>query len=261
MDKSLKKASLIGGGALLGALALFSLLSLYEKGYRFDGIRIAKPATVLLSHFPADAELHVGEQEVDQQPEGGEISLTLKASTQHLIVSKPGFWPWEKEIALPSGVATRFGVFLLREAPEGTPVPERDPLRRELEQLFSRATLPTREAPIVSDDGKASLFVEDGRIVTRWLAEEEAPQYYCIEDSCEEHAALSFDAELRDLAFLPGRNDVALLAIQNGIFALELDNRGTQNFQPAYRGTRPRFVLKEGMVYLKDGLAVLSLSL
>ncbi len=262
MDPVLKKAGAYTLVALAGAALLFVCISLYEKGYRFNGLRFSSPALVVLSTYPEGAILRVGEREIDVTPKNGEVRLPLEATLQQIVVSKEGYWPWNKEISLQGGTEMRFSVFLFKKSPEGAAVQERTPERRELEALFKQQTsLPTRKTPVRSDDSSAELFVENGKILARWLSKDPAPQYYCIDGSCDEHVALSFEAELRDLSFLPSRNDVALLAIQNGVFALELDNRGTQNFQPVYRGTRPRFIVKDGVPYIKDGLALVSLSL
>ena len=251
----------MGGGALLCAALFFGILGLVESGFRFDGLRLSFPATVTLTHVPQDARLYADGREIVAENNEGTIVLSLAPNAQHLIVSHEGFWPWEKEMAPRSGEQTTFGVFLMPRDPQGTPILDK-PLCPTLEALVARAKLPTRAAPILSADGTASLFVENGKIITRWLSENPAPDYYCIADSsCREHAALTFEAELRDLAFYPGRNDIALLAIQNGIFALDLDNRGTQTFQPVYRGTRPRLLMHEGAAYLQEGKAVLRLTL
>ena len=262
MEKSLAKALIVGLAALAAAFLVFGALALFDNGYRMNGLRVAAPGTMLLTHVPEGAHIRLGGQEIPETPRDGELLVSLAGGkTHHLIISREGFWPWGKELAIPSGASFVFSVFLMPVSPVGAPV-LKNPERRELEAAFAKTKVPTRDLPARSADGFASLFVEDGKIVTQWEGEGASPQYYCVNDAaCKEHVALSFDAELRDLAFYPGRNDLALLAIQNGIFTLELDNRGTQNFQPVYRGTRPRMLLKDGVVYLKEGLGVLRLSL
>lgn len=262
MESNLKKSALIGVAALAVAFVVFGFLGLLDRGYRLSGVRVVAPGDVALAHVPEGGKLRIGEREVPQEPQEGVVSLSLPGGTlQTIIISREGFWPWEKEVVVPSGQTLAFNVFLMPVSPVGTPILEK-PERRELEAAFARTKLPSRASPALSADGSLALFAEDGRIIVTRRGEEEPPQYLCVNDpSCSEHAALSFDAELRDLAFYPGRSDIALLAIQNGIFALELDNRGTQNFQPVYRGTRPRLLIKDGEAYLFEGQAVLRLSL
>lgn len=262
MDRTLKRSVVVGAAALAAAFVVFGALALIDQGYRMNGLRVISPGVVVLGHFPEGGKLRVDGQEFPREPHEGELRLSLVGGrTHHIIISREGFWPWEKEITAQGGEALSFNVFLMPVSPVGVPV-LKNPERKELEAAFAEATIPTRAHPAVSSDGRAVLFSENGSVVTTWRGEDASPQYYCLNDAdCKEHIAISFDAQLRDLAFYPGRSDIALLAIQNGIFALELDNRGTQNFQPVYRGTRPRLFVIDGVAYLQEGLAVLKLSL
>ena len=59
---------------------------------------------------------------------------------------------------------------------------------------------------------------------------------------------------IRNAAFYPNRNDVVIVAVQNGIFALEIDGRGGRSLQPLYKGKNPTFTTyeKESAVYILD---------
>jgi len=60
-------------------------------------------------------------------------------------------------------------------------------------------------------------------------------------------------ATIRQVVEYPGWPDYLLIAMQNGIFALEMDYSGGQNIAPIYKGKGPEIVsVKDGMVYIFD---------
>lgn len=62
---------------------------------------------------------------------------------------------------------------------------------------------------------------------------------------------------IRSFNFLPKRKDVLVVAVENGVFALEIDGRKPQNFQPIYKGRSPvsaAFFDQESIYVLDDNL-------
>ena len=58
---------------------------------------------------------------------------------------------------------------------------------------------------------------------------------------------LSFD-------FFPGRDDLLLLQLENGIYVSEIDDRSPQNVMPIVSGLGYDFKVKDGRIYIKkDG--------
>lgn len=66
-----------------------------------------------------------------------------------------------------------------------------------------------------------------------------------------------------NIDFFPGRRDVIIAALSNGIYALELDRRGGQNLQPIYKGKNPDFAAFPGQkkVYILDDGNLISVEL
>ena len=242
---------------ILGAVALF------DTGYRLKGFRILRPATIVFASFPSDAVVRVDGKEFLLTAEPDEtFSFRTSAENHDIIVTRVNYWPWEKEVFPAGGATLILYPFLLPRETKATILLKGDAKRKGVTAALSRLRVPTAASPLFAHDGSVSLFVRDSELIARAPDDRAPPSYFCREQICrEEQTILSFEAEMRNVAFLPGRADVALLAIQNGIFALELDARGIQNFQPVYKGVRPRLAVIETVLYVEDGESVFAVSL
>lgn len=59
---------------------------------------------------------------------------------------------------------------------------------------------------------------------------------------------------ISNIDFFPGRRDVIIASISNGVYAAELDGRGGRLFQPIYKGKHPDFAIFKGekIIYILD---------
>ncbi len=89
-------------------------------------------------------------------------------------------------------------------------------------------------------------------IYADWLKEDsEIPYYLCGQKPCQQPFQI-FKSRLpiKNIDFFPQRKDVIIMAIDNGIYALEMDKKGQQNFQSIYKGKDPTFGIIKGENYL-----------
>lgn len=56
--------------------------------------------------------------------------------------------------------------------------------------------------------------------------------------------------------FFPGSSDVAILNLEEGIYAIEIDDRAWQNAQPLLLGENLRFHIVNGEIYVYDGTLI-----
>lgn len=85
------------------------------------------------------------------------------------------------------------------------------------------------------------LLLDPGQNVVSvtWLAGTSTLPYYLLART-EEIFHSRFP--IRQIEYFPKRNDVMLIAVSNGVFAMELDGRGTGRLlQPVYKGNKPLF--------------------
>ena len=95
---------------------------------------------------------------------------------------------------------------------------------------------------------RARLWHDDQNLWVQWLAETPLP-YYLTE---KKELVFKTKSLLKNAAFFPGRDDIIIVAIENGVFALEIDGRGTRNFQPIYKGKSPVFARLGDNLYILD---------
>ncbi len=90
-----------------------------------------------------------------------------------------------------------------------------------------------------------------------WLGDKNAiPYYICDIKPCEatNYLISNFGFSIKNADFLPDRRDVIIAAVQNTVFALEIDERGGRLSFPIYKGKNPTFAVFSGeqKVYVLD---------
>ncbi len=100
-------------------------------------------------------------------------------------------------------------------------------------------------------------WLQNGNIVLYWIDKNESiPYYYCggEEDRlCNEEIILDWGDEIKKFEYLPGRNDVWIVLVNNGIYAVEVDSRSQRNIQKIYIGDNLDFEISQnGNLLIKD---------
>ncbi len=201
--------------------------------------------------------------------------------TYTVLIAKSGFWPWIKEVVVTERQVAEALAFLIPKEPEIEVIPKtleektgtatttkNNPAYIEALALFAEkkkinvftSTVPAPIAAIVvpekfSPYGRVGLMREENRILAYWMKnKDDLPNYFCRGSACASPViAFSSVIPIRSFDFYPGRDDVLLIAVQNGIFAVEIDARKTQNFQPIYMGEGPDFRFGDAGFIVKDG--------
>lgn len=62
--------------------------------------------------------------------------------------------------------------------------------------------------------------------------------------------------EVRDFDFYPGSTDFVILALNDGIYVVEVDDRSWQNVQPLIMGEKLEFYIENGAIYVYDGTLI-----
>lgn len=104
------------------------------------------------------------------------------------------------------------------------------------------------------DDTALTIWIE-------WLDIASVPPFF-LQERKEQVFQSRFP--IRGIDFFPKRNDVIIMAVSNGIFALEVDGRnGSRMMQPIYKGKEPTFALagKEEAVYVVDNGTLMKIEL
>ncbi len=67
--------------------------------------------------------------------------------------------------------------------------------------------------------------------------------------------------KVRDFDFYPGSTDFVVVALQDGVYVVEVDDRSWQNVQPLIMGNNLEFYIENGSIYVYDGTLIYSVLL
>ncbi len=100
----------------------------------------------------------------------------------------------------------------------------------------------------------------------KWLADKNTiPYYLCDIKPCEsaDYLISSYKYPVKNAEFFPGRRDLLIAAVQNSVFALEMDGRGGRLSQPIYKGKNPTFTVfpNEKTAYVLDEGVLIAINL
>lgn len=228
-----RKVALAGiGGVVVGGVVAWFLLA---------------PATkIVLMHVPKGATVYLDNTVAVERSASGRIVLSDLPPGEHtVLVAGDKLWPWAKTVTLGEDESAQFGVTALAAQGASLQPVAKDALSETGAESALRARMravPSADEPVLSQDKHVALWADGETIKAKWLGSVRSrPEYFCTPQCADEIVVLPSEVKIRSLSFLGDRNDVALFAAENSIFAIELDRRGTQNFQPIYKGTAPLF--------------------
>ena len=189
--------------------------------------------------------------------------LTAKNSfTEKLLVyTKISNFIWEENsLIVKNGfTATKIYFDLSDETVVATYFKEELDKKSDFEKLDKR-----KEIKIWWENQTNEVFVD-------WLEEDKAPPYYICDNTIpgEKPACLlpiqifKSPLEITSLDFFPKRKDVVILAVGNGVYALEIDDRNERLAYPIYKGKKPHSSVfnTDDKVYIVDDGSLIKIDL
>lgn len=247
------------GAVLIGVILIGSLI-LKQSGFHIQNLSLVRGGEIVLASFDENARVFLDNKRVrvEQKEDGEGIVRNASPGEHSVLYFRDGYWPWLKSVTVETGTTTVIAPFFIQKNVDGVIVTKEDETYAAMKTAFLDAGAPTKDSPALSKDGKVKVWTDANRIIAEWLGQNEPPFYFCdSENVCTNTITVTESTTpVRNVAFFKDRNNVLLIASQNGVFAIELDRRGaTQNFQPVYKGTGlPQFIATdEETVYILDG--------
>jgi len=99
-------------------------------------------------------------------------------------------------------------------------------------------------------------WLDSGNIILNWVGKNvEIPYYYCLEpENCRERITLDWQDTIKKFDFLPGRNDIFLVLVNSGLYAVEADGRSDRNTQPVYTKKIDDFLIgPNNKIFIREG--------
>jgi hypothetical protein len=124
------------------------------------------------------------------------------------------------------------------------------------ETLDNEKIGPKKEQKIWWNEQTNEVFID-------WLDISSVPPYYiCETEDCELPVRIfNTRFEIKNIDFFPKRNDVIIMAVGVGIYALEIDGRSGRLIYPIYKGGNPTFTLVEDEVFVLDNGSLMKIYL
>lgn len=270
---TLRSRRIILAFSILAFLIMVPLVLLYTSGYRMGSdFHLIKTGGFYVSSPVSGSQIFVdGQLEKETNIlQSGFFMQNLKPGTYSVLVAKEGYWPWIKKLNIKEQMVTEARALILPREPKTAAVSEKDFLPAEAEKYaaikseFKKLnSLPKSEiAEKFTNHGRERMWwkPEENKVWVEWIGEEESRPYYLNEDK---NLVLDSAFPVRNADFYPGRKDVIIVAVQNGVFAIETDARGGRILQPVYRGIKPVFTLHENdpAIYILDAGTLIKVSL
>jgi len=235
------------------AVALLIILIMffgYRNGYRFtENLLIGKVGNLSLVVSLPQTKIYIDDEEkviTTNDNEAVEIKLTPREHT--VIISKDGYYPWKKDIVMQSEGKIIFSPVFVSKNPSGFVISNEDPEFWKLRNEIITNTLPSKNSPQLSVDGQAKMWVKDNAIFVEVAPSTDSGQ------ASTTRKVIQPDPVVRNVSFYKDRNDVVIMSVSSGVYAIETNKEGTQNFLPIYKGISPSFISGDlNYIYVYDG--------
>lgn len=279
---TLRKRRIILVVCILVFLLLMPLILLYTTGWRWDRkLGLYKTGGLYISSPLTDSKIFINsnlEKETNIL-QGGIFLQSLKPGKYSILVDKEGYWPWQKNLFVKEQLVTEARAMLIPKEPRGNvilrenysplEISKYDEILAGLKTLRQPLKLPkTKQATTTPEEiARYTRFTSDqkeklwwdpktNKIWIEWLAGKESlPYFFCDDSSCNEKVLVHTSKfNIKNVDFYPKRKDVVLFAVQNGVYAIEIDGRDGRAIQPIYKGKEPIFTIykNDKSVYILD---------
>jgi hypothetical protein len=249
----------------LGFFVVIPPLILFSFGYRLDyasGFGLRETGGLYVSSL-AGSKIFVNN--VEEKNVGflqtGLFMQGLLPGKYFIFSTKDGYWPWSKNIAVKKEMVAEAKAILVPQNPRGEIVSDKKVFAdlTALKKGFKTATTTNAEKQNVY------LYTEKNNLRAKWLGDSSSlPYFFCDDNFCKDDILLlKTPAPIKNIGFYPQRKDVAVVALQNEIYALEIDGRGGRTFHPVYKGKEPVFGVGRGesSIYVLDEANLIKISL
>jgi hypothetical protein len=281
LSRSKRRYYLIGMTLLF--IVLTPILIFYATGYRLgDSLTLSRTGGLYVLTAQSGVQVYINDEFNKESSlfQKNILIQNLKPGTYKIRAEKVGEIAWEKELQVYPERVTEAYVFMLPqilEVEEVLPYVDAqgvatsssslgqvrhlvNPDIAEIKQLFLPPKIATTTKAVATSTletkvlNKLALKRVGQEVVAEWQgSHDEQPSYFCNETSCEKSITLETPSYIRSFNFFPGRGDVVVVGLTDGIYAMETDNRSPQNLLPLFPGENLDLRVNGDRVYVKEG--------
>ncbi len=269
---------------------LIPVLILYSTGYRLDSaLGLIRTGGLYISVPYSGVNVYINDEIVRQTGvfQKNVFVQNLKPDNYSVRVEKDELQVWTKQLEVfPKTVTEAYSFMLPQEIlfseikefvelatttatttmSQNIPPtrPQKNPLYVNAMELFVPATTTPIVTPLATTTEdikiKRKLLVEnqDGTLSVSWTGDlNSRPHYFCVDDNCKKEIIINTPSKVRTFDFFPGRDDLLIVALSDGVFVIEVDDRSSQNIQTVMLGKGLNFRFgNNDILYIKDGIRI-----
>ena len=202
----------------------------YKKGYRFqENFMIGKLGALSLQIPFSQTNIYIDENKKIVTTEKDEVvELSISPRNHTVMISRDGYYPWKKDISVESEQIIKLFPIFVSKNPSGEIISKEDPEFWQIRNKIIYDVLPTKNTPHLSTDQSTKMWIEDNAVM--------------VQVASTTKTVIQPDPIIRNVYFYKDRSDVLILSVSNGVYAIEVNKEGTQNFLPIYKGVYPSFI-------------------
>ncbi|MFA6094537.1 MAG: hypothetical protein WC757_01465 [Candidatus Paceibacterota bacterium] len=246
-------------------------LILYATGYRFgDGFSLKQTGGIFIAVDVSGSDVLINNKLIKQTSffQKNFFLQNLSPALYSIEVRKEGLQSWKKNLSVYEKEVTQAGSFMFPVVPKAVEITkyiETDVdasttprlLRRDENSLYPQVIslfASTSQKKLVSQKvvqvkatstatttdelirQKMRIWKEKGSIFAEWKGGPDSlPPFFCDGTICQDKILVTPQTmQVGSFDFFPGREDVVLVTVPGGVFAIEVDWRGGQNKQSVY---------------------------
>jgi len=254
----------IGENRITYTVLLLLILAFAVWGVaRETGFRLTGSGSVEILNVPQNSEVKVDNRLLERVLEGmSTISTDLSPKAHTVTIQRHGYWPWTKTVPIEKNMNTSVSPFLIPQQPVVTEIDFGSNEYWSAVNLFNTSSGTSEFNKSVSKSENVHAWISGASILAQWEEDKPIPHFFCSDTCSTEVIVTPIHQNVSHIDFFQNREDVLLMTTPDGVFAIEIDSRGTQNFQPLYQEGGADFRIdKNGSVYILDGDSLFILDL
>lgn len=266
------------------------LLILYATGYRLsNALNLVRTGGLYISTPYSGVTVSIGNSIVKETSvfQKNIFVQNLRPRTYDILVTKNGYQTWKKRLMVSPQTVTEGHTFLLPQKPILEEVPAfltdnsssgtttskvaqgkltSNPVYSEALALFV-GTSTTKSVATTSDyiktKRKLTVTNTSGVLHAVWGGSgDSTPYYFCSDQTCKNEVVVEAQSKVRSFDFFPGRDDLLVIALSNGVYVIDIDDRSEHNTQYLEVGSGLDFrVQNDETIFIKDGKTIRKVAL
>jgi len=241
--KTIKKSYIFLG---ILVFLLFTSIVLYSFGYRVtSGFKIGRVGKVSITAPLSNTWIFINSsKKITTSTENQTVELSLSPKMHTIIVARDSYYPWKKDLQISSNSKTELNPLFVSQNPSGNMIPNGDPEYWKIVNLIKNNVAPTKNNPKKSSDGDSIVWTEGKKIF--------------VKNGEKEIEVVTLLTDVKNVGFYKDRSDAIIFSTSLGVYVIETDKNGGQNFMPIYKGQDPYFVQTDSnYIYVQDTSALM----